>query len=182
VDWWVGASNPTHGPCQWDKLAHPFPFTNWELYHHFYKTSIFFCLVVSLIYGLFHAYNNILIVDVFATHFAWVYIWTTRLMLVLVPIVGKYCPRNGSQVLDSNKSACCWRGPSWRNYLLPYLQKLPPLVHNESKSTNLNLYEVVKVNQIYHALISFHLQWNFNYTFICSQNNLLMLLFVLLKW
>jgi hypothetical protein len=32
------------------------------------------------------------------------------------------------------------------------------LIHNESNSTNLNCYEVVKVNKIYHALISFHFQ------------------------
>jgi hypothetical protein len=31
------------------------------------------------------------------------------------------------------------------------------LVHNESKSINLNHYGVVIVNLIYHALISFHL-------------------------
>jgi hypothetical protein len=31
------------------------------------------------------------------------------------------------------------------------------LLNNEFKSTNLNHYRVVKVNQIYHALISFYL-------------------------
>ncbi len=33
-----------------------------------------------------------------------------------------------------------------------------PLVRNESKSTNLNDYEVIKMNQISHSLISFHFQ------------------------
>jgi len=32
------------------------------------------------------------------------------------------------------------------------------LIHNEFNSTNLNRYEVVKMNKIYHALISFHFQ------------------------
>jgi hypothetical protein len=160
-------------------LVHPLEIENSTTISIMHQRN--FCLVVCLIYGLLHAYKNILIVDVFATDCAWVYIWTTMLMLVLVPIVGKYCPRNGSQVLHSSESTCCWKCPSWRNYLLSYLQRLPPLLHNESKSTNLNHYGVAKVNQIYHALISFHLQWNFNYTFTCNQNNLIMLLLVLLR-
>ncbi len=61
-----------------------------------------FWVTPCLICGLFYACNNILVSYCGCTyqHFCMVYIWRPRLLFVLIPLVGRYCRKNGSKVLD----------------------------------------------------------------------------------